>query len=132
GWPSPGQYIDIQNENHSFDLMSISRGNSGTLLGLERPERVEALRTSSSLFRLLGAGALHGRLLAGEDDVPGREPVAILSYGLWRRLFGGDPAVVGRSITLNGFGGGGGEAKNQFTVVGVLGPEFLLNAEIMP
>ena len=73
-WPSPGQYIDIQTENHSFDEMSISRGRSGTLLGLERPERVEALRTSSSLFRLLGARPLHGRLLLQEDDVPGRQP----------------------------------------------------------
>jgi predicted permease len=131
-WPSPGQYIDIQNENRSFELMSISRGGSGTLLGLERPERVEALRTSSSLFRLLGARALHGRLLAGEDDVPGRTPVAILSYGAWQRLFGGDPQIVGRNITLNGFGGGAGDSKNQFTVAGVLDSAFLLNAEIMP
>src|SRR5688500_1285943 len=42
-WPSPGQYIDIQNENHSFEEMSISQGRGGTLLGLELPERVEAL-----------------------------------------------------------------------------------------
>src|SRR5688572_19620450 len=40
-WPSPGQYIDIQNENRSFAEMSISRGRSGTLIGLDRPERVE-------------------------------------------------------------------------------------------
>jgi len=131
-WPSPGQYIDIQNENRSFELMSISRGGSGTLLGLERPERVEGLRTSSSLFRLLGAKAVHGRLLVEDDDVPGRTPVVVLSHGAWRRLFGGDPQVVGKSLTLNGFGGGAGESKNQFTVAGVLDSSFLLNAEIMP
>ncbi len=62
-WPSPGQYIDIRTENSSFEEMSISQGRSGTLLGLDQPERVEALRTSSSLFRLLGAAPLHGRLL---------------------------------------------------------------------
>src|SRR5688572_4857473 len=62
-WPSPGQYIDVKNENRSFELMSISQGRGGTLLGMERPERVEALRTSSSLFTLLGAQPLHGRLL---------------------------------------------------------------------
>src|SRR6187455_867113 len=44
-WPSPGQYIDIKNENRSFSEMSISRGNSGTLLGFDQPERVETLRT---------------------------------------------------------------------------------------
>jgi hypothetical protein len=49
-WPSPGQYIDVRNENRSFQEMSISQGRSGTLLGRDRPERVEALRTSSSLI----------------------------------------------------------------------------------
>src|SRR6266851_4326175 len=44
-WPSPGQYIDIQNQNHSFDEMSISRGNSFNLTGLNQPELVEGIRT---------------------------------------------------------------------------------------
>ena len=54
-WPSPGQYIDIRTQNTSFEEMSISQGRSGTLLGLDQPERVQALLTSSSLFHLLGA-----------------------------------------------------------------------------
>ena len=131
-WPSPGQYIDVQNENRSFEEMSISQGRSGTLLGRDQPERVEALRTSSSLFHLLGARPLHGRLLLPEDDVPGKTPVVILSHGFWQRVFGGDPAVVGTSITMNGVALGNGPDKNQFTVAGVLGPDFLLNDEIMP
>src|SRR5271155_5986303 len=44
-WPSPGQYIDVQNENHSFEEMSISRGGSATLAALDQPERVELLLT---------------------------------------------------------------------------------------
>ena len=131
-WPSPGQYIDIRNENRSFELMSISQGRSGTLLGREQPERVEALRTSSSLFTLLGAKPLHGRLLLEEDDVPGKAAVVILSHGFWQRVFGGDPAVVGRSLTINGVALGNGADRNQDTVAGVLGADFLLNAEIMP
>ena len=131
-WPSPGQYIDVRNENRSFQEMSISQGRSATLLGREQPERVELLLTSSSLFNLLGARPLHGRLLLPEDDVPGRAPVVILSHGFWQRVFAADPAIVGRSITLNGVATGSGADKNQFTVAGVLGPEFLLNAEIMP
>jgi predicted permease len=131
-WPSPGQYIDIRTENRSFEEMSISQGRSGTLIGPEQPERVEALRTSSSLFHLLGATPMYGRLLLAEDDVPGREPVVVLSHAFWRRLFSADPNVIGRRITLNGIIAGGGEQKNQFTVVGVLGPDFLLNEEIMP
>jgi putative ABC transport system permease protein len=131
-WPSPGQYIDVRTENRSFQEMSISQGRSATLLGREQPERVELLLTSSTLFNLLGARPLHGRLLLPEDDVPGKAPVVILGHGFWQRVFAADPAIVGRSITLNGIANGGGADKNQFTVAGVLGPEFLLNAEIMP
>jgi predicted permease len=132
-WPSPGQYIDVQNENRSFEEMSISQGRSGTLLGLDQPERIEALRTSSSLFHLLGATPLYGRLLLPEDDKPGQAAVVILSHAVWKRLFNADPGIVGRSITLNGTGVTGvGDDKNQFTVAGVLRPDFLLNEEIMP
>jgi predicted permease len=131
-WPSPGQYVDIQTGNRSFELMSISRGRAGTLVGRDRPERVEVLATSSSLFTLLGAQAQHGRLLLAEDDVPGQAPVAILSYAFWQRSFGGDPSIVGKAISLNGVPAGGGDTKNQFTVAGILSRDFLLTAEIMP
>ncbi|MBZ5620713.1 MAG: ABC transporter permease [Acidobacteriia bacterium] len=131
-WPSPGQYIDLQTENHSFEEMSISQGRSGTLVGRDQPERIEALRTSSSLFHLLGARPMYGRLLLPEDDKPGQAAVAILSYGCWKRVFGSDPGIVGKSVTLNGLGPGTGTDKNQFTVAGILQPEFLLNDEIMP
>ena len=132
-WPSPGEFIDVQTGNQSFEEMSISQGGSGTLAGLDQPERVEFLRTSSSLFHLLGAKPLHGRLLLTEDDKPGKAPVAILSYSIWQKLFHSDPNVVGRSITLNGAGGtGAGDNKNQFTVAGILPRDFLMNDEIMP
>ncbi len=131
-WPSPGQYIDLQTETTSFEEMSISQGRSGTLLGLDQPERVEALLTSSSLFHLLGAAPLHGRLLLPDEDQPGKPPVVVLSYNLWRRLFSADPAVIGKAITLNGVAEGTGPGENQFTVVGVLGPDFMLNEEVMP
>src|SRR5215211_5301260 len=85
-WPSPGQYIGVQTENRSFQEMSISQGRSGTLLGRDQPERVEALRTSSSLFHLLGARPLHGRLLLPEEDHPGKPLVVILSHDFWKRV----------------------------------------------
>ena len=131
-WPSPGQYIDIQNENKSFAEMSISRGRVATLIGRGDPQRVEALETSSSLFPLLGAKPLYGRLLQSDEDKPGKPPVVILSHGLWTRAFGADPNIVGQIVTLNGLGGGDLNPKSQFEVVGVLGPDFLLNEEIMP
>ena len=78
---------------------------------------MDALFTSSSLFHLLGARPLYGRLLVSDDDVPGKPRVVILSHAFWARLFNSDPNVVGRTITLNGIGNaGGGPDKNQFTV----------------
>jgi predicted permease len=122
-WPSPGQYIDIQNENHSFDQMALAQSRSFTLTGREQPERVDGMRTQSSLLQLLGAKPLLGRLLLPEEDKPGKPAVAILSDRLWKRLFSSDPAIIGKSITLNG---------NPFTVAGVLRRGFMLNAEVMP
>ena len=130
-WPSPGEFIDVRTENHSFEEMSISLGRAGTMLTRADAQRVEGIQTSSSLFHLLGARPLFGRLLRADEDSPGKPAVAVLSYGFWKRAFN-DPNVVGTSITLNGFGQGGGDSKNQFEVVGVLTHDFLLNDEIMP
>ncbi len=122
-WPSPGQYIDIRNENHSFEEMAIARLGPFILTGREQPERVDGMRASSTLFHMLGARALFGRLLRPDEDKPGKPPVAILSYRLWKRLFNSDPHVAGRSVMLNGA---------LYTVVGVLRPEFALSSEAMP
>jgi len=122
-WPSPGQYIDIQNQNHSFDQMAIAQSRTFTLTGREHPERVDVLSTQSSLLTMFGAKPLLGRILRPEEDIPGRPGVAVLSYGAWQRLFNADPTIVGRSITLN---------AKSFTVVGVLERRFMLNAEVMP
>jgi predicted permease len=131
-WPSPGQYIDVQNENHSFEEMSISQGRSGTLINRDEALRVEALLTSSSLFHLLGTKPLYGRLLRPDEDKPGQPPVVILSHAFWRRAFNGDPAVVGKVVTINSVMPGSGDTKNLFEVAGILGPDFLINDEIMP
>jgi predicted permease len=122
-WPSPGQYIDLQNENHSFEQMALAQSRSFTLTGREQPERVDAMRGQSTLLEMLGAKPLLGRILLPDEDKPGRPAVAILSDRLWKRLFNSDPQIVGKSITLNG---------NPFIVAGVLRPEFRLNAEVMP
>ena len=122
-WPSPGQYDDILKENHSFEETSISRITSFTLTGLDQPERIDGMLTSSALMHMLGAKPMLGRVLLAEDDQPGGAKVAILSRRVWQRLFNSDPKIEGRSITLNG---------NQYTVAGVLSPEFMLNAEVMP
>jgi predicted permease len=131
-WPSPGQYVDLRQESRSFEALSISRGRgSVSLIRHDRPERVQALETSSNLFTMLGAQPLHGRLLLPDEDVPGKAQVVVLSHAFWTRMFAADPGVVGTSIILNGLRTGSGDDKNQFTVVGILSPDFLLNNEVM-
>jgi predicted permease len=122
-WPSPGEYLDVQNENHSFEDMALAQSRIFVLTGREQPERVFGVRTQSSLLAMLGAKPLLGRLLLPEEDKPGKPDVAILTEHAWRRLFHSDPEIIGKSIVLNG---------NPFTVAGVLQPGFLLNAEVMP
>ena len=97
-WPSPGQYTDIKNENHSFEAITMSQGRSGTLLGLSEAQRVEALMTTHGLFDLLGAKPFKGRLLQAGDEVAGKHTVVVLSHGFWTRAFGGDPDIVGKTV----------------------------------
>src|SRR5437588_1180441 len=122
-WPSPGQYIDVQNENRSFEEMALAQSRTFILTGREQPERIDGVQTQSSLLEMLGAKPLLGRLLLPEEDKPGKAPAVILSNRVWKRLFNSDPGIVGKIIVLNG---------NPFTVAGVLQRGFTLNAEVMP
>lgn len=122
-WPSPGEYLDLQNENHSFEEMAIAQLNKVTLTGLDQPERIDVMETSSSLLHMLGAKPLLGRLLLAEEDKPGQPSVVILSHRLWTRAFAADPRIVGKIVTLAGV---------PHTVAGVLKPAFQVSAETMP
>src|SRR5450432_1224650 len=122
-WPSPGQYSDLLNESHSFEEISISRLTSFTMTGLDQPQRIDGMQTSSALMHLLGAKPMLGRILLPEDDTAGEAQVAVLSERVWQRLFNSDRKIAGTSITLNG---------RQFTVAGVLSKDFTLNSEVMP
>jgi predicted permease len=136
-WPSPGEYMDVKNENRSFSELSISQGRVGTLIGrggqapFPEAQRVEVLRTSSSLFRMLGAHAARGRLFLPSEDSLGKAPVVVLSDRFWKRVLGADHDIVGKTIVLNGFSTQK-DTITKFEVVGVLDPDFLLNGEIMP
>jgi predicted permease len=122
-WPSPGEFVDLKNENHSFDEMAIAQLRAMTLTGRDQPERIGVIRTSSSLLQMVGAKPLLGRLLIPSEDKPGKPPVALLTYPFWRSRFDSSSRILGKGITLNG---------ERFTVAGVLSPSFYLNAEVMP
>src|SRR6185436_3756086 len=80
-WFSPGQYLDIRNQNQVFDDVAISIGGSFNLTRQGTPQHVDGARVSSSLFPLLGARPKLGRVFLPEEDEPGKAPTAILSNG---------------------------------------------------
>ena len=73
------------------------------LTGGTEPQRVSVARVSPGFFEVLGVTPLYGRTFRAEESVAGNHRRAILSYGLWRRDFGGDPSLVGRDVLVNGF-----------------------------
>jgi predicted permease len=93
------------------------------LLDAGQPLTVKASWVTGNLLPLLGVAPIHGRTLLPADDAPGAAPVMVIGYELWRRHFGGDPAVVGRAFDWNG---------KRFSVVGVLprGFEYPRGAEV--
>jgi putative ABC transport system permease protein len=102
------EFADVLEQNRSFDgVVALTRvavnltGSCGSAAACE-PERVNAYTVSPNLFSLLGAAPALGRNFTDGDGAPGAEPVALLSHSLWQRRFGGDSAIVGRGIMING------------------------------
>src|SRR3954467_6130595 len=108
--PSPANFLDWQKQSTVFDGMGAFAEKTFNLTGVGEPERLEGRRVSATLFDLLGVKPIIGRNFVPDEDKPGTR-VALLNESLWRRRFGSDPAVIGRSLALNG---------ESYTVVGVL------------
>jgi ABC-type lipoprotein release transport system permease subunit len=111
---SPANYFDWKEGQRSFSAMAAMRAGTATL-HLGRPERVGALSVESDFFDVIGVEPFLGRRFVPDDDQVGAPRVAVLSYRLWVRSFGGDPAVLGKEIRL-----GTGTAS----VVGVMPRDF--------
>ena len=109
------EFIDYRDQNQTFDQLAAFGTWNANLTDAGGAERIQGTRVSANLFQLLGVEALHGRILLPEDDRPGNQHVVVLSYGLWRRRFGADAGVIGKTLTLNG---------DTYTVVGVLPQQF--------
>ena len=86
-----------------------------SLTGAAEPEELVAQGVTSDFFATLGIAPLLGRAFAPDEGPDGHDSVTVLSHGLWQRRFGGDPAVIGRTIQLN---------RRPFTVIGVMPPRF--------
>jgi putative ABC transport system permease protein len=92
------------------DVTPIFEG-SENLTGVKQPERVGGVNTSFGYFSMLGVTPQIGRLYGPQDFVPGVAPVVVISDGLWRRAYGADPNVIGRTIRID---------NDPFTIIGVL------------
>jgi putative ABC transport system permease protein len=106
---------DYRDASRSFESFASFVPQSVNLTGTGEPERVVGAFATSSFFHVLGVTASRGRVLLPEDDAEGGGLVAVLGYEFWRRRFGADPGVVGRTLTLNG---------EPYTVVGVMPEGF--------
>ena len=107
---------DFRARNHVFEQIAALRAVANfNLTGQGEPERLNGSRVSANLFPVLGVTPLIGRTFTEDEDEIGHDHVALLTYGLWQRRFGGDPSVIGRTISLNG---------EPHTVVGVMRPDF--------
>ena len=104
---------DYRSQSQTLDQLIEYHEMPFTLLGGRKPERVDTGVVSANFFQVLGITPLYGRGFIDDDDLPNAPPVLILSYQAWQRSFGGDPAVVGRTFTMN---------DKQHVVVGVLPP----------
>jgi putative ABC transport system permease protein len=91
--------------------LNLTAGPNGRV----EPEELKAERVSANLFQLLGVEAIVGRVFRPEEDQPGHANVALLSYSLWQRRFGADPAISGKPVRLR---------DQSYTMVGVLPPGF--------
>lgn len=119
----PGDFFDWKNQNQVFESMSAFASNPYTLTGLGDPVRVEGVLATGEFFKILGVNAAMGRTFGPGEDWFGNN-IAVLSDGFWRRQFGADPNIVGKSIVLNG---------KAHEIIGVMGKDFSFpQAAMMP
>jgi putative ABC transport system permease protein len=115
GVVSGANFTDWRNQNRVFQSLAAYMSGNYNLTGGDEPERLTAAIVTTGFFQMLGTEASLGRVLLPEDDQPANENVVVLSDGFWRRRFGADREIIGRSITLN---------NRPHIVVGVLPAGF--------
>ncbi len=109
------EFLTFARQTKAFAALGAFLGDSFNLTGTGEPVRLEGVRASAGLFPSLGVVPVIGRAFTAEEDRAGREHEVVLGHRLWVERFGADPAVVSRTVNLNGA---------AYTVVGVMPPGF--------
>jgi putative ABC transport system permease protein len=112
---SEPEFEDLRDRSGVFDDISVLFPLSTALSGGDHSERIEMLCASFDYFHVLGAHAALGRVFGPEDKVPGIAEAVVISDGLWKRQFGGDPHILGRRIRVD---------EDGYSIVGVMPPDF--------
>src|SRR5579864_2581527 len=99
---APSHYFVYREQNKSFEDVGVYQGDSVSVTGLAEPEQVDDLLVTDGTLPLLGVTPMLGRIFTEQDDSPGSPDTVILGYGYWRKKFGGDKSVIGRSLTIDG------------------------------
>jgi putative ABC transport system permease protein len=115
GAASPADFQDWAAQNQSFERIAAMRSGSVNVSGEDLPEQFEGSSVTDEFFNLLGVQPVLGRAFLPEEFRVRGQRVVMLSHGLWQRRFGGNPAVIGQTLTLNG---------RPTTIVGVMPPDF--------
>jgi predicted permease len=113
-------YADVRNSREVFSSAAAIDTNNFNYTGGAAPERLLGATVTWQFFGTLGTRPLMGRTFGESEDVPGAERVVVLSYATWKRLLGGDPNIVGKSMLLN---------EQSYRVIGVMPPAFAFPAE---
>jgi len=112
---SPLDFLDYRQQNSTFEEFAASMQLRLNYTGGGEPERLEASGVTGNYFQALGAKPAFGRTFQLENEKPGNDQVAVLSYSLWQKRFAGDPAIINKTITLDG---------RSCAVLGVMPPDF--------
>src|ERR1700683_877557 len=99
---SPSTYFILRDQNQSFEDIGVYTGDSLSVTGTAEPEQVSGLDVTDGVLTILGVTPALGRSFSRADDAPGAPDTVMLTYGYWQHKLGGDPAVVGRTLTVDG------------------------------
>jgi putative ABC transport system permease protein len=108
-------FLDYRDQNQTLVEIAAFSNIGLSLSGGERTDRLQGMRVSANLFQLLGVDASRGRLMLPQDDEPSQRHVVVLTFDCWRRRFGGEPQIVGKTLNLN---------EESYQVIGVLPQTF--------
>jgi predicted permease len=108
-------FADVRNSTQIFAHAALMQEGDFNYTGGEIPERLQGANVSVQWFDVFGAKPYLGRVFQPEEDLPNGNPVVVLSHAAWKRLFGGNPVILDKTIELN---------QKPYRIVGVMGPEF--------